>query len=372
MYRDEDIEVKTLDVLRGARWFAGKAREVLAARTAVTVGGLRLVDVEYADGGSERYLLDDEVSWAGLVASPPAPLELRAAPALPRIGAGARETIPATDQSNTLVALDERVLVKAYRRLAPGVHPEVEVCAALAGTDAPVPAFLGSIHHEDTTLALLQAFVPEAEAGWEAPIARLAAGDRGTADYAAAGRTAAALHRALRAALGPGARRPAAWRDAVAEAAMLEPAVAGAGSRLAVLDAAMESQRIHGDLHYAQFLRAPGRLLVVDFEGDPTRPLAERREPGSPLYDVACLLRSIDHIGSAAARRSAFDPEPWSAEARAAALAAYEAEAGAPVDGEALHAFEVLKDCQTLVYAHRVLPEWAYAPRAGLERLLRA
>jgi maltokinase len=124
--------------------------------------------------------------------------------------------------------------------------------------------------------------------------------------------------------------------------------------------------RIHGDLHFAQFLRTPDRTLVIDLEGDPTAPLAERRRPDTPLRDVAALLRSIDHIGTAAARRAAgTDPEPFIAAASEAALEAY-----GPVDRPLLDALELAAECRELVYAHRVVPEWVYAPQAGLRRLL--
>ncbi|HEY8584162.1 MAG TPA: hypothetical protein VIL49_14500, partial [Capillimicrobium sp.] len=146
-------------------------------------------------------------------------------------------------------------------------------------------------------------------------------------------------------------------RDAIA--ARLAPLGEAAGLPLT---------RIHGDLHVAQLLRSPHALRIIDFEGDPTRPLAERRRPDTPLRDVACLLRSIEHVGWAASRRvDDLDPERWVRAATAAALDGYD---GAP-DPELLSALELAKSCQELIYAHRVVPEWAYAPRAGLRALLR-
>ena len=123
----------------------------------------------------------------------------------------------------------------------------------------------------------------------------------------------------------------------------------------------------------AQLLRVPGsRPLVIDFEGDPARPLATRRAPHTPWWDLACLLRSIDHVGSAASRRAdGADPEGWIGASSRAARQAYEARAGARADPGVLHGLEVAKECFELRYAQRVLPEWAYAPRLGLERLRR-
>ena len=406
------------EALSGARWFAGKGREISRTAEADSVplpGGaerLVLLDVEYSGGQAERYLVADAGGrepkvgagfWARLIAAlargplqgERGRLELRPARGLPAVGPAAQEGLPSTDQSNTLVSLGGQVLLKAYRRLEAGTHPEIELCSRLAAGAAPVPAFHGSVHHRgpdgsDTAIALLQELVPGCEAGWDGPIVRAAdllarPGDPGATDaeYAAAGRAAAELHAALAAAFetsavppGDWAARRAAAERRLAEAAALDAEAAGLagpvreGLALLEVHGAGAISRVHGDLHYAQYLRAPGRLLIIDFEGDPTLPLAARRAPDTPLHDLACLLRSIDHIGSAAARRTGADPAGWIRTARAAALGAYAVEAGARPDPELLWALELAKACQELVYAHRVVPEWAYAPRQGLRRLI--
>jgi maltokinase len=391
-----------------ARWFAGKARTVAGVAVAEELGELALADVTYADGGRERYLLlaDERTPWAPLLAAlADGPLAGNAGGRLelrpgPTFGAAplpdGPATIPATDQTNTLAVLGGRLLVKAYRRLEPGVHPEVELLAALAGTDAPVPGYGGSLHHVDadgteTAIAVLQEFIPGAEDGWEAPLDRLAATLRGEdggdpiAPYAAAGAIVARLHAALIVTLGEhagGAAHLAAWR---AEAEATLDAAAAHDEELAALAPQVREElaafagvappplaRTHGDLHYAQLLRAPGhRVAVIDFEGDPIRPLAARRVSDTPLRDLACLLRSIDHMGSAAARRAGgADPSAWIEAAMAAAFAAYEDHAPVPVDRALLRALEVAKECGEYVYAQRVLPEWLYAPRLGMRRLL--
>lgn len=399
------------------RWFAGKRRAFAAAveADAFLDGRVVLADVAYGDGGEERYLLLDDAAplWGSLLSALAAgPLQgavgaltLRAGPAFrwlqPDLG---RESTPSLDQSNTLVALDDRLLVKAYRRLHAGAHPEVELCAALATTTAPVPAYAGAIWHvapdgTETAVALLQELVSGAESGWEAPILRAvdwlrereSASDAGpftgsstapdpAVEFGAAGRAAASLHAALAHAF-PSARAVAetgpAWEaDALAlldAAVRVEPyavGVAGAvRSRLAALREAegLPLTRIHGDLHVAQLLRTPDQLLVVDFEGDPTRPLADRRRPDTPLRDLACLLRSVDHVGQAASRRCGLDPEPWIARATAAVLDGYgDVQASLAL----VHALELAKACQELVYAASVVPEWSYAPRQGLQRLI--
>jgi predicted trehalose synthase len=428
------MSVKGIDV--EARWFAGKGRELTAVSACGSAGGLAILDVAYADGGAERYLdVPGGFGWAALlrtlrsgdVAGDGGRLELRPGPALDALAAAGidGERIPATDQSNTLVALGERLLVKAYRRLEAGPHPEVELLTALAGRDAPVPAFAGSVHWRpgdggpDTAIALLQAYVPGLEDGWEAPIERGAAALRAgppypAAEWAPAGRAAGRLHTALAAAFGlaPGTRADLDRWHADAEAALAEAAgrdpdlahdVPEIRARLAEFEhlAPPALTRIHGDLHAGQLLRphpgpdpstsaqwgpplqtAPlasdpsmwaqcGEPLVIDFEGDPVRPLAERLRPDTPLRDLASMLRCIDHVGSAASRRAGgADPAAWIAAGRAAALDAYAACAPVPVDPSVLAVLELAKACTEYVYAQRVAPEWLYAPRNGMRRLL--
>ncbi|HEY8588260.1 MAG TPA: hypothetical protein VIL55_01790, partial [Naasia sp.] len=113
------------------------------------------------------------------------------------------------------MSLGGRLLVKAYRLLQGGPHPEVELCAALDGTGAPVPAFAGSIHHvapdgTDTAIALLQELIADVESGWEAPILRAAAALRegstaaaAVAEHREAGAATAQLHAALAEVSGP-------------------------------------------------------------------------------------------------------------------------------------------------------------------------
>jgi predicted trehalose synthase len=129
--------------------------------------------------------------------------------------------------------------------------------------------------------------------------------------------------------------------------------------------------RIHGDLHVAQLLRTADALLVIDFEGDPIRALAQRRRMSTPLWDVATLLRCIDHLGSAATRHGVdVAPDAWIATATAAALDAYTERAPVPIDRELLALLELVKECMEFVYAVRYLPEWLYAPQMGLRRLV--
>ncbi len=144
--------------------------------------------------------------------------------------------------------------------------------------------------------------------------------------------------------------------------------------------------RIHGDLHLGQILRTTAGFVLVDFEGDPLRPMEDRRALASPMRDVATLLRSFDHVSSSAERRavrrgwnaaehSGLDIDAWRRRSRERLLAAYRtglrrAAVGIVVDAGLIDAFEVAKECDELVYAATYLPDWLWAPRAGLARLL--
>ena len=137
-------------------------------------------------------------------------------------------------------------------------------------------------------------------------------------------------------------------------------------------------QRIHGDLHLGQVLATPRGALLVDFEGDPMREVAERCRPASPLRDLASFLRSLDHAlrsgirrvgvrqGAPLAPERVASAEAWLADARFAFLGAY----GQPVDPVLLRAHELEKAMLEFAYAATFLPSWLYAPAGALGTLL--
>ena len=143
--------------------------------------------------------------------------------------------------------------------------------------------------------------------------------------------------------------------------------------------------RVHGDYHLGQVLVAPDGFRIVDFEGEPLRPLEERRAHHSPLRDVASMLRSLDHVGRSAGRRAearnggrleqpGLDLDGWLRRSRERFLDAYRAglrEAGAPisVDPALVRAFEIEKECYEFIYAATYLPSWLWAPTEGMRGL---
>ena len=270
----------------------------------------------------------------------------------------------------------------------------------LAGV-AEVPAARGALHYSGTdgseyALALLQDYVLEARNGWAWVEERLASTlaeeesvERAAAWAAELGRVSAQLHAAL--AQAPGARVAArrdllAWRRAAEAqldrvlglvdtetAAELRAEAPRIRSELAGLETPAAPPlltRVHGDYHVGQVLHSPAGFHVIDFEGEPTKTAEERRAVGSPLRDVAAMLRSFDHLARWTLRdhpapESLSVAEAWIAEARRCFLAAY-----GPVDTGLLRAFEVEKDTYEFSYAAAFIPSWTFVPRRAMRALL--
>ena len=321
-------------VLTTARWFAGKGRVVAAVNEVDRLeapdapgAAVHVVHVTYADGGGESYALalrdGDECAgndplWAGLAA-------------LSGVESGAARGFLAEDLSNTVVLLDDAHVLKLYRRPEPGTHPEVELLDALEGS-AHAPALEGWLVRDGVTHVSVQGYLPGKPVGWEPLIAGLAAGDLARGLPTELADVAASLHRTL-------------------------------AERLGVTDGL---QRVHGDLHVGQFLRVGETLVVVDWEGRPGLPLAERRRPRPVLQDLASLRLSLAHAARAAHRRNPeLDWRAWSVEALDEALRAY-----GEVDRSLLHSLEVEAELAELEYAKQWLPEWLYVPQDVLPFVL--
>ncbi len=263
------------------------------------------------------------------------------------------------EQSNVSIAFGSAIILKLYRRLRAGEQPDVEVTRFLTqvGHFAGTPEFLGEIrlcppNEEPTTLAAAFAFVPNRGDAWSvitnALVQDLARGsspeDAFGPDLAVGellGQRTAEMHKALAAqtdnpAFAVERLTPddvSAWADeAIVEAEALldrleqglsglapsarppaEHLLARRGSLIDRLRAGagmMSSggrSRIHGDYHLGQVLATDGDFVIIDFEGEPKRSLAERRAKSSPLRDVAGMLRSFDYAAWAALNRTALD-----------------------------------------------------------------
>ena len=416
------------------RWFRAKQRPIAtvaeADRAPLAAGvDLRVVEVAYADGGGpDHYLLllvdgrepaDGDGGWRRLLGAIADDAVLRGSagrfvarrtdaladlvPSAHEASAVLSERRLRVEQSNTSVVLGDRLILKLFRLLEPGLNPDLEIGAFLTETGfADTPPMAGGITwHPDggepAAAAMLQALVPARGDAWAAMLEHLATDpERATRAAADIGRVTAAMHDAL-------ASRPdhpdfparpatvdetARWR-ASAEHQLAQAVTAVAGrehDRLVALAPAATARfadsfgratgeatvsRVHGDYHLGQILaRADGGYSVIDFEGEPARPLAERRSPGSPLRDVAGLVRSLDYAARTAQRDAGLDADAWLNEARAAFVDGYGGIA--PEERGLLEAFELEKACYEVRYEANNRPDWLWLPMAAVERLVAA
>ncbi|MET8664406.1 maltokinase N-terminal cap-like domain-containing protein [Streptomyces tendae] len=310
------------------------------------------------------------------------PLRFEADPARPVPGGLAPRLLDAEQSNSSLIYGDEFIL-KLFRRVQPGVNPDLEVPDALARqgcgrVPAPV-AWMRTTHPYQATLGVLQPFLHGASDGWTLSLNALAAGDEFTVQAHELGQAMGDVHLALASAFpvgtpGENGRTAAAMTERLTAAAhcvpALQPFVPGLRAAFAALstcDSGPPAQRIHGDLHLGQVLRAGRDWFVIDFEGEPSRPLAERRSAHSPVRDIAGMLRSFDY---AARQRRPWRPE-WARRCREAFCAGYAARAGWDPRKKhgLLRAYETDRAVYEVLYEARHRPDWLPVPMAAIERL---
>ncbi|MEV6944685.1 maltokinase [Streptomyces sp. NPDC051172] len=310
------------------------------------------------------------------------PLRFEADPSV-HVPAGLVPRVLETEQSNSSLVYGDEFILKVFRRVQPGINPDLEVPSALAGqgcgrVPAPV-AWFRTTHPQHATLGVLQPFLPDASDGWALALQALAAGDDFTVQARELGRATAEVHLALAAAFPAGAhdesvRTAAAMTERLDAAAHCVPALRPyvprlrtAFGALVACDPGPPAQRIHGDLHLGQVLRAGRDWFVIDFEGEPSRPLAERRSTQSPVRDIAGMLRSFDY---AARQRRPWRPE-WARRCREAYCAGYAERAGWDPRKKhgLLRAYETDRAVYEVLYEARHRPDWLPVPMAAIERL---
>jgi maltose alpha-D-glucosyltransferase / alpha-amylase len=351
------------------------------------------------------------------------------------------------EQSNSSMILSEAVVLKIIRKINAGIHPETEMTRHLTAAGfANIAPLLGEVVRVSAdgtphTLMVAQGFVRNQGEAWgwtqdwlKRSIDELALTE-GSADAeepfagytsfsGAIGRRLGELHAVLSRPSDDPAFAPETATEpdregwAAGAMAQLDPALdllrkaqglseadkataeellgraqalRGAISRLAQAAAGALKTRVHGDFHLGQVLVAQGDAVIVDFEGEPARSLEERRAKGSPLRDVAGLLRSFDYAASVAAsaedgsasataapseRRAAL-LQQWQAEATDAFLRTYRAAAAeaehkwVPAEGEEalLDLFLIEKAAYEVRYEAANRPGWIGLPLRGLAAL---
>ena len=329
--------------------------------------------------------------------------------AVPHLSGPSDVRLMGVEQSNSSVVFDEKIVLKVFRKLEPGVNPELEVLRFLTWRGFPNIAPLhGWYDYEGqafaSTLGVAQEFLPDAVGGWELALDKIwSAPEMFLERLGSLGTVTAQLHTCLASDASDPAFSPeepsmealsllTATIDEDIERIFLrlpdderlEP-IAGRGQdvreRLAARAQIGVSGRVirtHGDYHLGQTLLTPRGWVIIDFEGEPARPLPERRQKRSPLRDVASMLRSFAYVSSAVEllnRRRA--PADFEQRARERFLEHYFGAVdptlmpgGEAVINNLLSIYELEKAIYELRYELNNRPDWISIPVAGIARIL--
>jgi predicted trehalose synthase len=457
-------EQALIEYVTRQRWYGAKSRTVAHAemldcavlRTAEPQFALALVEVRYETGAHDRYQLlysvrDGAADLEALEQEPAQARELVSAmrsgltlngdegiiefrPVEGFAGLG-RELIDVrlvgAEQSNTSVVFDDELILKVFRRLEPGINPELEVLRFLTEHGFRRIASLGGWYSYSggplaATLGILQQFVAGGIDGWELALDEIASAP---ADFLARLRRLGEVTGEMHTVLGSDVSDPnfcpetpsveslgllTATVDEEIERIFLE--LPDDDDRLApILGRGEEVReqlrmlthtgipgkliRTHGDYHLGQTMWAAspsakattpgletslspsargGDWVILDFEGEPARSLAERRRKRSPLRDVAGMLRSFAYAANGAAHlRGVEAPDGWEEEARTQFLEGYFETAdpgllpvGQTATERILAVFELEKAVYELRYELDNRPDWVQIPVAGIQRLI--
>ena len=335
----------------------------------------------------------------------------------------APSTLFSGEQSNSSLAFGEDSLMKVFRKVTPGHNPDIEIHEALtrAGVEhvAQLYGWLELMPGEDTDeplqLAMLQQFLRTASDGWglalasvrdlfaEADLHAYEVGGDFAAESRRLGVATAHVHAALAEHFPTETwdekalqQLADAMRGRLADAITVVPdleqhavALRSAFDELTRVTHPVVVQRVHGDFHLGQTLRTVKGWKIVDFEGEPAKPLAERMRPDSAWRDVAGMMRSFDYAAHAVEVDLDADPEAhaqiayrageWAERNRTEFLAGYvqaldrpEDEGLTPDEQVLLRAYELDKAVYEIVYEARNRPGWLKIPLAAVGRLARS
>lgn len=312
------------------------------------------------------------------------------------------------EQSNTSIIFETAtsdgtpstpIICKLFRTLHHGDNPDVTLTEALGAagssvapqsighvtglwTDSGMPNGIATGH-----LAFAEEFLPGVEDAWRVALRAVEVSEDFTERARALGVTTAEMHETLRSALPSRATTPSDIATTVASMRYRFELAAAEVSGLSEHRQALERvyheaaaspwpalQRIHGDLHLGQVLAVPGRgWVVLDFEGEPMRPMSERSLPDIPLRDVAGMLRSFDYVaGSFALAHPGESAAAWASACRRAFVDGYIERSGRDLREHraVLDAFEIDKALYEAVYEARNRPGWLAIPTVAITRLI--
>ncbi|MEZ2188650.1 hypothetical protein [Corynebacterium sp. CCM 9204] len=294
----------------------------------------------------------------------------------------------AGEQSNTSLVFGDAdgdsLMVKYFRKLQPGVNPDVELLEGLSRVGCPNIAPLRGwvtvdIDGWEFTTAMVQDFASGATDGWKLALDHAAEGLSFTEEARELGRAVRRVHADLACAFDTGVTGVGEVRnhltERLAELAGDVPAIGAyqdaARSVYDGLDADTTTpvQRVHGDLHLGQVLHTDSGWLLIDFEGEPARPLAERLQPDSPLKDLAGIIRSFDyaahfHSQSDSTALGPTDPAAWARDCVDAFLEGY-----GTGNTALLEAYRLDKALYEVAYEANNRPDWLEIPLTAVKRL---
>jgi maltokinase len=430
------VDVEELrEWIQQQRWYASKSRSVAAIEIVESLSlreepplVLALVQTRFATGTHELYqMLIGAQTLDALVEPGQAREVLRridsgheiettegrfgfhrvdGAPVMP---SGDSARLMGVEQSNSSIVFDDRLVLKMFRKLEPGINPELEMLRFLTAHDFPSIAPLHGWYEYDgqalaATLGVVQTFFADATGGWELALEEI---ESRPDDFLARLESLGAVTAGMHTVLGSDAGDPAFSPEEPSQEALslltatvdedierifvrmpdheqLEP-IAGRGQdvreRLAAraqIGVTGRVIRTHGDYHLGQTLYTPRGWVIIDFEGEPARALPERRQKRSPLRDVASMLRSFAYVTSAVEiQRGRKAPVEFEQRAREAFLREYFAHvdptllpSGDAAIANLLSIYELEKAIYELQYELDNRPDWVPIPVAGIRRLL--
>jgi maltose alpha-D-glucosyltransferase/alpha-amylase len=348
--------------------------------------------------------------------------EFHPAPGLAPVAPDAAVEWPAAEQSNSSLIVGRTAVIKVLRKLVEGIHPEIEMGRVLTERGfGGIAALMGTVTRGDATVAIVQRYVENQGDAFQWSLETVdrslddtaVEGDPADApaDFAVyrhfievAGRRLGEMHSVLAQPTEDPDFSPeiadaetiSRWREQLRkqlDAAFRTREMKDHDRILAAAEKALENgegttlTRIHGDFHLGQVLVSGDDAILIDFEGEPGKPLAERRARNAPLRDVAGMLRSFDYVAALLQRREPVTGIRRGIErerellgtfrktAQRAFLRGYVSGRGRPLDEreqKLLDVFTLEKAAYEIVYEANNRPDWIDVPLSGFLELAEA